>query len=171
MKKFKIWTIVMATVLTVSIGGMPAFSQDAPSKQKSRENIITLMMMRMTQALELTEEQTAAIFPRITRDEKEKREINMEIRNRMHRIRQLTEMENPGTEELETELTDFRRLRQRLQEINREFETFLESRLTLEQQARYVLFAQEFYQNLRENLNRARSLRKRGEQPTKRNPR
>ena len=74
-------------------------------------------------------------------------------------------MNDPEEQDLKTELENIKRLKQRLRDIDGDFESFLEGRLTLEQQARYVLFSQDFYQSLRENLNRARSLQRRTRSP------
>lgn len=160
----------MGIAMIAIMGCMPGFAQDRASRQRTRENVITLMMLRMTQALELTEEQTAVIFPMVTRIEREKRDINIQIRDRMQRIRRLTGMTDPEEQDLKTELENIKRLKHRLRDIEGEFEAFLERRLTLEQQARYVLFAQDFYKSLRENLSRARNMQRPKRPPEERRP-
>ena len=48
--------------------------ENLQNNRRIRDNIRTLLLLRMTQALDLTEEQTAKIFPKISRIEKEKKE-------------------------------------------------------------------------------------------------
>jgi len=59
---------------------LPVRAQDAPpapapDRQSVRQNLSTLRLLRLTEALELTEVQTAKIFPFLTRVEKDKLSI------------------------------------------------------------------------------------------------
>ena len=48
---------------------------DPQARTRLRENISDLYLLRLTRALDLTEEQTAKLYPFLTRVEKEKAEL------------------------------------------------------------------------------------------------
>jgi uncharacterized protein (UPF0335 family) len=131
------------------------------TRRVTRENIITLMLIRMTRFLELTEEQTAKIYPLFTRIEKEKIEINQQIRRHMREIRADLSKENPDPETLRTNIQALKELRDALKNKDAELEKHLEANLTVIQQAKYLVFMNAFFNELRDSLNRARNLRER----------
>lgn len=126
--------------------------------RKFRENARTLMMLRMTQALELNEEQTAKIFPLVTRIEKEKTEIQSQILKETRELRLILRAESPEEKEITGKIDLIKGLRARLKGKDDELESSIEENLTLVQRAKYMLFWQDFYQVLRENLQRAKGL-------------
>lgn len=132
----------------------------ARQKRDIRDSISTLMLLRMTQVLNLTEDQAAKIFPTMNRIEKEKRQIQGEIGKCMKSLRKSLKQEVPNAEELENQLKELKRLRNILRDKDQELESFLEENLSIIQRARYMLFSVDFYRGLREKLQRARALQK-----------
>lgn len=126
--------------------------------RKVRENVRTLMMLRMTHALELNEEQTAKIFPLITRIEKEKIEIQSQILKETRELRLILRAEGPDEKQITEKIDLIKGLRARLKGKDDELESSIEENLTLVQRAKYLVFWQDFYQVLRDNLQRARGL-------------
>ena len=124
--------------------------------QRSRENVRTLYLLRMTQVLDLTEEQTAKIFPRVTRVEKEKHELNKKLSRLLRELRFRLREESAGEEELAGRVQEIKDLSHQLKDIDRELEIFLEQSLTVEQQAKYLIFHSDFTRTLRQQLEKAR---------------
>ncbi len=131
------------------------------ARRVTRENIITLMLLRMTRFLELSEEQTAKIYPFFNRIEKEKMQINQQIRRQIREIRAALNAEDPDPEVLKAKIQVLKELRDALKNKDTELEKYLEENLTVIQQAKYMVFMNAFFNELRDSLNRARTLRER----------
>ena len=138
-----------------------AFDDDEnQSRKRIRENIRTLRLLRMTQALDLTEEQTAKIFPALNRTEKEKRSINLQIGQKIKGLRSILAKEKPEEQEIENLIEDLKKLRNALKIKDEELEKIIEENLTLVQKAKYLVFSVDFYRGLREKMDRARRLKR-----------
>ncbi len=131
------------------------------ARRVTRENIITLMLIRMTRFLELTEDQTAKIYPFFNRIEKEKMQINQQTRLQMREIRAALSVEDPDLEVLKAKIQALKQLRDALKNKDTEMERYLEENLTVIQQAKYIVFMNAFFNELRDSLNKARTLRER----------
>jgi len=131
------------------------------NRRRIRDNINTLRILKMTQALDLTEEQVAKIFPALNRIEKEKMEINKEIGQKVKELRLILEKENPEEQEIKDMIEELKRLRNLLESKDKEFASFLEENLTLVQQAKFILFSIDFIRVLREKIDRAKILQER----------
>lgn len=142
-------------------------AQDQPARKETgttfgsriRENIITFKLLRMTQALNLTQDQTAVIYPVLTRLEKEKYELTRKLNESMERLRGLIDLDKPGEDKLLGLMTEIGSLRDQISRTDAEEASFLKTRLSVVQSARYLLFNVEFYRGLGERLERARRLR------------
>lgn len=151
---------VFIGLLLLSLFASAAVQGKAPQNQRRiRENITTLWLLRMTRALELTEEQTAEIYPFVTRIEKEKMEINQRIRKQMRELRLILNDKDPDRNELVNKIDNIKELRNLLRNKDEELENYLEENLTLVQRAKYLMFAVSFYRDLREKVSRARMIR------------
>lgn len=134
--------------------------QDDPqTRMRLRENISTLYLLRLTQALDLTEEQTGVLFPVLTRIEREKaetqRRMNMDLRTLRALLAEPLEKEDRLLELVERIREDRRAIRRK----DDEAEAVLDGVLTPVQKARYLIFTVEFYRNLGHQLERARQMR------------
>lgn len=136
---------------------LSAAAQNPPrARRDTRENITTLMLLRMTQALDLTEEQTARIYPEITRIEKEKLNVNRRLAKSMNDLRFLLRGEERKPAELQSTMDEIRALRIQVKNLEAELESFIMENLDVEQQARFLLFFQDFYRQMRNKLNELR---------------
>ena len=133
--------------------------QQAQQKRRSRarENIIDLRLLRMTRVLELTEEQTAKIFPIVTRVEREKMAISRQIGKEMRELRLALRSESPDEKMISSKVKAVKELRDRLLRMGRELEASLEKNMTLIQRAKYLIFSADFNRDLRDQLGRART--------------
>jgi len=145
-----------AAFLLISGTALSAAAQAQRARRDTRENITTLMLLRMTQALDLTEEQTARIYPEITRIEKEKLNVNRRLVKKMSDLRFLLRGEERKTAELQEAMDEIRALRIQVKNLEAELETFIMNNLDIEQQARFLLFFQDFYRQMRNKLNELR---------------
>lgn len=136
-------------------------SEDQFQNRKARDNIMTLWLLKMTQVLDLTDEQTAKIFPAVRQTEKEKMEIQKEIGQKMRELRLILKNEKPEEKEIEGLIKDLKRLRDLVKSKDEELEEFLEKNLTLVQRAKYLVFAVDFMRGMRERLSRARGTQER----------
>ncbi len=146
------------------------FAQDRKIIRENRdirENIHTLLLLRMTQVLDLTEDQAAKIFPRINQIEKEKARLQKEIGQDLRILRRLLEEEMLNSDDISERVKNIRQLRAQVKEIEREFEDFLEEHLTQVQFARYIIFSQDFYRGLMKRLERARHMKEKIRQTEK----
>ena len=155
-------------MMIAAFGGMVLLSgilfagirQDmSPPRQRIRENIHTLRLLKMTEALDLTDQQAAKIFPALGRIEKEKAEIQKTIFSDIRNLRALLAAPTPDEKAIDTLLGTVKGLREELRKKDDEFEGVLENSLTLVQKAKYQIFSMDFYRGLGEKLRRAGSLR------------
>jgi hypothetical protein len=121
-----------------------------------RANISMLRVARMVQFLDLTDKQVAVIMPEMNKNEKQKQELQRDLQLHMRDLRILLRSETPEKQKLEEHMTGIKTLKASLLAKEIEFEKFLADNLSLIQQANYIIFSQEFYQGLQEQLNDAR---------------
>ncbi len=126
-----------------------------------RANINMLRLARMVQALDLTEEQVAVIMPEMNKNEKEKQELQRDLQLKMRDLRLLLRGDNPDELKLKEHLSSIKTLRRTLQEKDVEFDMFLIENLSLVQHASYIIFSQEFYRGLQQQLDNARRTQQR----------
>ncbi len=124
------------------------------NRERIRESIHRLRLLRMTEALDLSEEQTAKIYSVATRIETDKQGILREINTEMRRLQGLLDDAAPDETELLAGVAKIKDLRLRFQQKDREFEDFLEANLSPRQKAKYLLFSAEFYRGITEGLRR-----------------
>jgi Spy/CpxP family protein refolding chaperone len=132
--------------------------RQAGARERLRQNLYHLRLLRMTEALDLTEAQTSKIYPVAARVEKEKAEIIRRLGTEMQELRDLVARPDAPDEDLAARVKTIRELRLGLQQKDREFEDFLEANLSALQIAKYVLFQADFNRTIGEKLNRARAL-------------
>jgi Spy/CpxP family protein refolding chaperone len=132
------------------------FIQEFWKARKGWANISTLYLIRMVQVLDLTEEQTAKIIPMVNRVEKEKREMNRKIGLLMRELRATLRQQDGNEKELSRIMEEMKDLRMQVKNREEELQEFMEGILTVPQQAKYLIFVQDFLRDLREKLNKAR---------------
>jgi|YelNatPaOPRAMG01_1025707.scaffolds.fasta_scaffold00195_56 Spy/CpxP family protein refolding chaperone len=127
-------------------------------RQRFGDNLALLRLLRMTRALDLTEEQAARIFPMANRIEKEKMELNRQLNQEIRELRSLVEASTPDEARIKEKVARIKEIRESIRLKEAEFDNFLEKNLTVVQRGKYVLFNLEFAQFLSRNLERIRNL-------------
>ena len=151
--------------IPAGLAGRPA--GDPQARLRLRERISDLYLLRLTRALELTEEQTAKLYPVLTRVEKEKAEPPAR-----HGPRSpgppggAGQDAAPGRGRSSAWSRGSGEARRAIREKDDEVEAVLERVLTPVQRARYLVFTVDFLRTVGENLDRARG----GPGPHKKNP-
>lgn len=164
MKTRYILSTLICLLLLSSVLSAAVQDERPQDRRRARENMRTLWLLRMTRVLELTEEQTAKIFPIVSRIEKEKGEIYLQVGKLVRELRLILGEEEPDQKELKNKIDKIKELRNLIQKKDEELEARMEENLTLVQRAKYLMFASNFYRELRDNLERARIQRERQRQ-------
>jgi Spy/CpxP family protein refolding chaperone len=154
-------TAVLFLSLVVLVGLAFASAQDneMQKRQKVRENLVTLRLLRLTQTLDLTEEQTAKIFPSINRIEKEKMDIQKRMSADIRDLRLMINGPTPKEADIEIKYKNVRAAQQSIKDKDAELDEFLEKNLTSIQKAKYLLFQIEFFRDLNDSMDRVRMMR------------
>ncbi len=156
----KTWIALLSVLLVLaSVTFSAKFPNSYQDQMRTRENITTLLLLRMTQALDLSEEQTAQIFPIVNRIEKEKRKLSRELRQHLRELRAMLQDKNHTEDQLAERIAAIKYLRANVKSREAEFEVIIENALTVEQQAKFLIFFQDFTHRLREQLEKARQMR------------
>jgi Spy/CpxP family protein refolding chaperone len=167
MKKYGLIGILIAGLSLGSLAAAQEVSQGEPqARTRLRERIGDLYILRLTRALELTEGQTAKIYPLLVRAEKDKAGLQRQLGLDMRELRAELARPRAGEGRLLELVAGIRTRRQAIRELDDEVEAVLDGLLTPLQKARYLVFTVEFLRSVGENLDRARGLRA----PDKRNP-
>ncbi len=130
------------------------------NRDRLRENINMLRLLRMTQTLDLSEEQAAAIFPTVNKIEKEKAELQRQLNRTLQDLRMSLRTAETDESEILERVEKVMAIRAGIREKDVEIEDFLFSNLTPVQRGRYLIFVVDFFRGLGENLNRLRDVRK-----------
>jgi len=131
-----------------------------PARQNLRENFITLRLLRLTQALDLTEDQTAKFFPVLTRMEKDKLRIQRDMSADVQALRRLVRDAASKETDITVRVKAVQDARLKVKTIDDEIEAFLEKNLTPIQKGKYILFEIDFFRGLGDTLNQIRQQRR-----------
>jgi hypothetical protein len=148
--------VVLCFGMIVYLSAGFLFAQVPPERRATRENIVTLMLLRMTQVLDLSQEQTAQLFPLVNRVEKEKRALNARLVKEMRDLRQLVKEDQPDLDQMQRSIEGVQTLREAIRAQDNKLEAFVVENLSVRQQAKFLIFFQDFNRFLQEKLREAR---------------
>lgn len=159
-----------AFVLILALGTLAqaqaSLQGDPQARMRIRENISNLYLLRLTRALDLSEEQAAKVYPLLTRVEKEKAGIQRRIGQDLRDLRAELAQDGAGEQRILEMVARITEARSAIRRKDDEVEGVLDGVLTPVQKARYLIFTVDFLRSIGENLERARGLRG----PIKRTP-
>jgi Spy/CpxP family protein refolding chaperone len=158
--------MVMGFALGTLAAAQAGRSGESPAQARLRERIGDLYILRLTRALDLTEEQTSRIYPLLVRAEKDKAELQRRLGLDMRELRAELAKSPAGEGRLLELVAAIRETRRSIRGLDDEVESALEAVLTPVQRARYLIFTVDFLRGVGETLERARGARV----PIKRNP-
>ena len=163
-------TSIACLVLLLALGAWSAAlgspQGDPQARLRLRQNISDLYLLRLTRALDLTEEQTAKVYPLLTRAEKDKAEIQRRMGQDLRDLRAELAEGRPDAAKVLELAQRVREARRAVRQKEGEVEDALDGLLTPVPKGRYLLFTVDFLRGAWENLERARGQRA----PIKRSP-
>ncbi len=154
----KVIIVLAAAVLMGAAAAGPLLGQPQ-NRARLRDNINTLRLLRMTQALELTEDQTVRLFPALTRIDREKSELQNRMSMVIRDLRAALDRTPAREAEILALVQQVRDLRESVRRKDAEFDAALDVNLTPVQKGRYLIFLVDFAKGLGEKLNQARQAR------------
>jgi Spy/CpxP family protein refolding chaperone len=153
--------IFLAALLAAPAGSAAQDNPPGPGpfRPNVRENLITLRILRMTAALDLTEDQTTKIYPLINRVEKDKLKVQTLMSVDLRSLRGL--VHDPAAKEADilARVRSVQEARQKIRAFDDEVEAILEKCLTPAQKGKYVLFQVDFYRGLGDTIDQLRQRR------------
>jgi hypothetical protein len=153
-RKTSVASLLLVGLIFLATG--QALAQAPPDRRTTRENIVTLMLLRMTQVLDLDEQQAALLYPLVNRIEKEKLALTRRAGARLRELRSLLQDEEPDIQEMQGLIGEIHALHGQIKGKDEELQNFVDENLTVEQQAKFLIFFQDFNRYLREKLQEAR---------------
>jgi len=158
-------SIIVAALLAATAAGAVA-QQQAPgprrdrSSEEQREAVRKKMdavrIARLTETLKLDEKTAAVFIPVITALEQKRRDLMKENREIMQEMGLLLHASPPDEKKLKAAINKVEKNRQEIAaQRNKEFEA-AKNHLTVTQAARYIIFNQEFQQEMRRMMDESR---------------
>jgi len=150
--------VVAAFILVFGLAAaaLSAQPQNPQARVRLRERISDLYLIRLTSALELTEDQTAKLYPVLTRVEKDKLALQRDMGSDLRDLRAELAKTPPGEKEVAALTDRIRQARRAIREKDEAAEAALDQVLTPLQKAKYLVFTVDFLRNVGENLGRVR---------------
>jgi hypothetical protein len=149
----------MAIVLLAGQAAAGPIQGNPQARARLRDNINTLRLLRMTEVLELTEAQTAKLFPALTRIDREKSELQDRLGADLRDLRAALGRSPVREADVLAFVQRIREMRLAIKQKDEEYEAVLDESLSPVQKGRYILFLVDFARGLGEKLNEARQAR------------
>jgi|UniRef100_A0A7V3VUQ3 Spy/CpxP family protein refolding chaperone len=132
------------------------FAQEEFERKDPREIIERVRIYKLTEALDLSEEQAAKLFPHLKEMRKNEQEFQ---RQRMELLKDLKDLLNRKADESEIikVLNRYQELQKKRMESQINEIEGIKKILTPEQQAKFLIFQEEFEQEIRELIKEVRS--------------
>ncbi|MCD6161117.1 MAG: hypothetical protein J7K40_01740 [candidate division Zixibacteria bacterium] len=156
MRALKLIMIVFILSMTVKALSQPYPDEffDGPVKgpghERIRERIKTIKIWKLTEELNLTEEQAENFFPAYQKHQGEREGINAERKELLKQLDGQTKKENADDKEIIRLLDQLENLNRQMNEKRIEFRRKLEGILTTRQLGQLVIFELRFQHQIRE---------------------
>jgi hypothetical protein len=155
--------VVLAAFPLYGIAESPEDYARPPAKEqaeKVRKRVETLRMWKLTNALDLDEKTSTLLLPVLSRNDKIRSAAEGDLRENMRDLREALKERRGG--QLKTILERLDHNHKALQKINDEERAELKKILTVEQQAKFIIFQQEFDLEIRRAIAESRERRPEG---------
>ena len=171
MKKLVLSCALAAALIGVPAAMCPAQQQPAgdfdmpPPDQMERieKKIESLRMWKVTQALDLDEKGSAALFPLLNEFNKRRVAAERAMQQNVHGLKKALTGKAAG--ELPGLLDEIEKMHRELQKVKDDERAAIKKVLSVEQQAKYVLFQLDFEREIRKLIEEARQGRRSGPGP------
>ncbi|MFZ1947271.1 MAG: hypothetical protein WAW06_06960 [bacterium] len=162
------WLLASAVILVGILSGERVVADEssgASSEQSPRDLIYAYKVWKLTDVLDLSDEQLPVFFSKIKRIDEKEAEAGQGERDAIKRVARLLEDAGARDEDLAAALRSLDEARARRSEEIRSLRQDALSMLTARQRAKYVVFEEDFREEMRQMIGRAREMR-RGERDT-----
>lgn len=153
-----------ALVLVAGLAASAWAADEGPDRQplrgkaeSVRERIGTLRMWKMTKALELDEKTSAQVFPVMSRYDRKRVDLELALRQDMRELRE--SVRDNRSNRLRPLLDRLEQNHESLEKLNQDEWKELKQVFSVEQQAKYVIFRQDFELEMRRMIGEARERR------------
>lgn len=154
----------VAVITFILVGGISAVWGQSwkvpPSpRERARDRIQMVRMLKLTEALKLDRETAARFFAVSSRYEETKRQVRQDLHDDIEHLRHLMQNLNPPEKDLKETVSRIKNRKKDLGDLsNKQIEEEL-SLLRTEQQARYLLFTIDFHREIQDILREVREER------------
>jgi Spy/CpxP family protein refolding chaperone len=160
------WMIFFLLLVLTSLSwAQPPTStgSDAPGQEKERirENIETLRMWKLIDALNLTSDQSTRFLPVLKELQDAKRKFHDTREELIRKLESASESEQPDEKTLKADLLALENARKQFQSQLDDFFVKSSQILTLKQQVKLLIFEERFERRLREGIEKMRGGHKR----------
>ncbi|HEX7321238.1 MAG TPA: hypothetical protein VF399_12890 [bacterium] len=148
----------MWRLIVIGLLGCLVFAQGPPDKDDPREIIEKVRMYRLTQELDLTTEQAVKFFPKLNEIRKAEQKF---FEERLEIIKELKELlkNNAADKELIVVIDRLKNSQDEKQQAQAEVMDEMRDILSPQQQARFLIFQEEFEREIREVIKAVREHR------------
>jgi Spy/CpxP family protein refolding chaperone len=151
--------LLMAMLLTTAAAVAYA-EQAAPPVEKKREEIMkrieTVRIWKLTEELKLDSETAAKLSSLLSSINQQRREVLREQAATLRELRRILGTSKPDEEKLKTLLEKYEANHQAIRQLTEKEFSGLKDILTVEQQARFILFQQRFQREMRNKIHDAK---------------
>lgn len=157
--KILLSTLIVFGFTTIGMAEPPDFERPPTKEQmeRVRERIETLKMWKLTKALDLNEKTSAQLFPVLNKYEKKRLAIEQALRDGMRDLRE--SLRERREDRLKDILKRLEQNHKEMQRVNDEEWEELKRILTTEQQAKFLIFREEFDREIKRIITEAKERR------------
>jgi Spy/CpxP family protein refolding chaperone len=137
-------------------GGGPGRNDE--KREAVRKKVETIRMWRLTEALRLDESTGAKLAALLSSIDEQRRDLITRNREAISSLRRMLDAGKPDQARLKVEIDRMEQNHQAMQELKQREREGIRSMLTTEQQARYLVFQQDFRREMRGMIAGARSM-------------
>lgn len=138
----------------------PIMPPDIMCKQNPREMVETIRIYKITEELNLTEDQSMRFFPKLKEMRIVKEEFNQTRIKLTEQLEGYLKDPNKFTKDIKSIITEIETNELKLREKENRIKKEINNILTPEQQAKFMLFQMRFNQEMREMVGKAKGFRK-----------
>jgi Spy/CpxP family protein refolding chaperone len=158
----------MATAAVVAVLSLPVFAQQGPprgtaggpptdaQREEIRKKMEVIRITRLTEELKLDEKTAARFIPAITALDRKRRSLMNENRHAMQELRTELNAQQPDEDKMRTAISRIEKNHREIASLREKELQAARENLSVAQQARYILFKQEFVREMRSMMEGAR---------------
>ncbi len=137
----------------------PARPENPEGISKMREMIKTVRIWKMTEELQLTEEQCYKIFPMMAKAEDEKKELKKKNKEIIDELRTIIGKKDANQKQIKDTIERLKKNTEEIRKKKEQTRDSIEKELTPEQQARYILFISDFHKKMTDMATHAKKMK------------